>query len=547
MLRECRALHLLPGPAALSLIAALLLGVAPAAADDYDVCVGSSAAALDACTRVINSPKSSRDRIGNSYINRGQHYYERDDYDRAIEDFNRAIPYKPSYIQLAYGNRGNAYAMKGENDKAIDSYSVAISLDKTYSAALTGRGLLYEKAGEVDKAREDYNAALRVKSTFQDDKWAKDTARKHLADLDAGSGGGGPRQTSPSQPSSPSPAASEDYNTCVGSSPDAMDACTRVISSSKSSRDQIGNAYISRGQIYYEKDDYDRAIADFNKSMTYQPSYIQLAYGNRGNAYMMKGDNDKAIDSYSVAISLDKNYTAAFTGRGLVYEKTGEIDKAREDYNAALRVTSNFQDEKWAKDTARRHLDGLAAPASPPRQGPSVATAPSAPAAPSTPSTPATNVADDYNICVGSTADAIDGCTRVISSARSTRDQVGNAYIGRGQHYYEKKDYDRAIADFNKAIPLKPKWLQLAYGNRGNAQSMKDLDQDAIDSYDQAIAIDASYSAAYTGRGLVYEKMGLIERARGDYEAALNSKSEFQDEKWAKDTARDHLDKLKGK
>jgi len=76
---------------------------------------------------------------------------------------------------------------------------------------------------------------------------------------------------------------------------------------------------------------------------------------------------------------------------------------------------------------------------------------------------------------------------------------------------------------------------------------MKDLDQDAIDSYDQAIAIDASYSAAYTGRGLVYEKMGLIERARGDYEAALNSKSEFQDEKWAKDTARDHLDKLKGK
>ena len=157
------------------------------------------------------------------------------------------------------------------------------------------------------------------------------------------------------------------------------------------------------------------------------------------------------------------------------------------------------------------------------------------------------SVADDYNICVGSTAEAIDACTRVISSAQSTRDQVGNAYIGRGQHYYEKDDYDRAISDFNKAIPLKPKWLQLAYGNRGNAQSMKNLDQDAIDSYDQAISIDPNYSAAYTGRGLVYEKMGLTERARGDYAAALNAKSEFQDEKWAKDTARDHLDKLKDK
>jgi tetratricopeptide (TPR) repeat protein len=229
----------------------------------------------------------------------------------------------------------------------------------------------------------------------------------------------------------------------------------------------------------------------------------------------------------------------------------GEVDKAREDYNAALRTKSTFQDEKWAKDTARKHLDDLAAAPSPPRQpspGPSAPSAPSSPAAPSSPSAaPSANVGDDYNICVGSTAEAIDACTRVISSARSTRDQVGNAYIGRGQHYYEKDDYDRAIADFNKAIPLKPKWLQLAYGNRGNAQAMKNLDQDAIDSYDQAISIDANYSAAYAGRGLIYEKMGLTERARGDYEAALSSKSEFQDEKWAKDTARDHLDKLKDK
>src|SRR5215813_890967 len=246
-----RSLRLLPGTLILSLAATLLLAAAPAAADDYDTCIGSSAGALDACTRVINSPKSSRDRIGNAYISRGQHYYEKSDYDRAIADFNRAMPYKPSYIQLAYGNRGNAYAMKGETDKAIDSYSVAISLDKNYSAALTGRGLLYEKNGEIDKARDDYNAALRVKSNFQDEKWAKDTARKHLADL-----GGSPsspstssRQSpsapsSPSSPSLPSTNVAEDYNICVGSTAEAIEACTRVITSSKSTRDQVGNAYI---------------------------------------------------------------------------------------------------------------------------------------------------------------------------------------------------------------------------------------------------------------------------------------------------------------
>ena len=339
------------------------------------------------------------------------------------------------------------------------------------------------------------------------------------------------------------PAAADDYDLCLGSTDEAIDACTRVITSSRSTRDQVGNAYIGRGQHYYEKDDYDRAIEDFNHAMPLKPKWLQLAYGNRGNAYAMKGENDRAIDSYSVAISLDKNYSAAFTGRGLIYEKTGEMEKARADYNSALKAKSIFQDEKWAHDTARKHLDDMGSS--------SAQSAPSQPApsrpAPSQPSSSSNSVSDDYNICVGSTAEAIDACTRVITSSKSTRDQVGNAFIGRGQHYYEKDSYDLAIADFNRAIPLKPKWLQLAYGNRGNAYAMKNQDQDAIDSYDTAISLDSSYSAAYTGRGLIYEKMGLPERARSDYEAALNAHSEFQDETWAHDTARKHLDDLKDK
>jgi tetratricopeptide (TPR) repeat protein len=329
------------------------------------------------------------------------------------------------------------------------------------------------------------------------------------------------------------PAAADDYDTCLGSSSGAIDACTRVINSSRSSRDHVGNAYIGRGQHYYEKDAYDRAIADFDRAIPYQPKWLQLAYGNRGNAYAMKGQNDKAIDSYSVAISLDKNYSAAFTGRGLLYEKAGENEKARDDYEAALKAKSIFQDEKWAKETARKHLDdlGSASASNSSRESSSSSNA----------------AAGDYNICIGSTAEAIDACSRVIASSQSTRDQVGNAYIGRGQHYYEKDDYDRAIADFDKAIPLKPKWLQLAYGNRGNAYAMKKQDQDAIDSYDSAISLDTNYSAAFTGRGLIYEKMGLVERARGDYEAALKAHSTFQDEQWAHDTARQHLDDLKDK
>ncbi len=166
-------------------LAALGCGFATASAQDTEICRGRAGNPIAACTRVITATKSTREQVGDAYINRGQHYYENKEYDRAIEDFNRAIPLKPKWLQMAYGNRGNAYYAKDEDDKAIDSYDKAISIDPQYSSALTARGLLYEKAGSIERARADYQAALAAKSIFEDDKWAHDTARKHLDALAA--------------------------------------------------------------------------------------------------------------------------------------------------------------------------------------------------------------------------------------------------------------------------------------------------------------------------------------------------------------------------
>jgi tetratricopeptide (TPR) repeat protein len=166
-------------------LAALGIGMAVAVAQDTEVCRGRAGDPIAACTRVITATKSTRAQVGDAYINRGQHYYERKDYDRAIADFNRAIPLKPKWLQMAYGNRGNAYYAKGEDDKAIDSYDHAVVINPQYSSALTARGLLYEKAGSIERARADYQAAIAANSEFQDNSWAHETARKHLDALPA--------------------------------------------------------------------------------------------------------------------------------------------------------------------------------------------------------------------------------------------------------------------------------------------------------------------------------------------------------------------------
>jgi len=50
----------------------------------------------------------------------------------------------------------------------------------------------------------------------------------------------------------------------------------------------------------------------------------------------------------------------------------------------------------------------------------------------------------------------IRGCTQIIERADATPIFIAGAYEARGLAYHKKRDYDRAIADFDKAIELNP-------------------------------------------------------------------------------------------
>jgi Tfp pilus assembly protein PilF len=62
-----------------------------------------------------------------------------------------------------------------------------------------------------------------------------------------------------------------------------------------------------------------------------------------------------------------------------------------------------------------------------------------------------------------------------------------------------------------------------------------------------AISLDSDYSAAHTGRALLYEQDGLYDKAREGFRDAMRAKSAFADDDWAHKTAQEHLEKLKDK
>jgi tetratricopeptide (TPR) repeat protein len=115
---------------------------------------------------------------------------------------------------------------------------------------------------------------------------------------------------------------------------------------------------------------------------------------------------------------------------------------------------------------------------------------------------------------------AIRACTSTITAGRETSDSLAVAYANRGFAYDKKGDYERAIADENKAIELNPR-LDIAYKNRGFAYGSRgDYDREIADD-SKAIELNPAFAMAYNNRGVAYIGKGDYDRAISDENTAI--------------------------
>jgi tetratricopeptide (TPR) repeat protein len=314
-------------------------------------CTGRQDTAWDlqvkSCTALIQSDRETTKTRAIAYNNRGIAYFETQDYDRALADYNAAIRLDPEFAAAtynrgnayrakgdndraiidynealrirpdsrAYFNRGSAYRAKGDHDRAIADYNEAIRLDPNYALSYGNRGIAYAAKGDNDRAIADYDEAIRLNPRYANAYGNRGLAYAAKGDLDR---------------------AIADYDEALRIRPGAIDRN-------------------NRGLAYHRQMDHDRAIADYDEATRLDPRFA-LAYNNRGEAYRAKGDNERAVADFSEAIALDPNYSAAYFGRGRMLLYGGSLARAHGDLKRASELApKNAYHVLWLDLAERRN------------------------------------------------------------------------------------------------------------------------------------------------------------------------------------------------
>jgi tetratricopeptide (TPR) repeat protein len=114
---------------------------------------------------------------------------------------------------------------------------------------------------------------------------------------------------------------------------------------------------------------------------------------------------------------------------------------------------------------------------------------------------------------------ALRACNRIVGDPRETSEGRAQAFNDRGIIYYQNGDADRAMADFDAAIRLNPRYA-MAFNNRGSVHKMKGNTQRAIADYSEAIRLDRTNAMAFRNRGVLY--VGIDNnRALADFNEAV--------------------------
>ncbi len=261
----------------------------------------------------------------------GRHHMGEDNFDRAIEAFDKAQKLDPENTDAVIF-QGHAYFKRSEFEKAIKAYDRAIELGAWDRDVFVNKGTSLYKLSRYNEAIKSYDRAIKIDGSFSYAWFARGLCKAKHDDLTG---------------------AIADYDRSIRLNPEHMAVyyerglCKALLKEFGAAAGNFKKALqldpknqlaaIKWGDALYRMAAYKKAIHAYDRAIELAPENPQI-YASRGLCHIKLTDYQSALQDFNDAVRLQPGSGLYYCQRGVVRTKIGERAGACEDFHTALRL-----------------------------------------------------------------------------------------------------------------------------------------------------------------------------------------------------------------
>ena len=235
-------------------------------------------------------------------FNRGNELYLAEQYQAALECYDRAVLLNPRYAE-AFCNRGITQYLLHQVQASMESCAKAILLNPEFAEAYFNHGNALNALEQHQAALQSFDKTIQLKPDYADAYYNRGTVLQTLGQYDE---------------------ALRSYDKAILLTPD------------------YAQAHNNRGVALLALLRYEAALQSFDKAILLNPEFAE-AHNNRGNALQSLESYQASLQSYDKAILLKPDYADAHCNRANALLALKNYQEALQSYQLALRFKPGYE------------------------------------------------------------------------------------------------------------------------------------------------------------------------------------------------------------
>ncbi|CAG8619563.1 26186_t:CDS:2 [Dentiscutata erythropus] len=276
-----------------------------------------------------------------------------------------------------------------------------------------------------------------------------------------------------------------------------------------------------RGNISFGQKNYQKAIKLYSQAIAFNQD-DPIFYSNRAACYYNTNDYSRTIDDCNSALEMDPCYVKALNRRAMAYEQTARYEESLQDYYAAC-IIGEFKNENAATSIDRllKKVASIKAKEIIKNRKKRL---------------PTTKFISSYldsfwKEPIDQNAEANSELGNADSTQLSDPDSENHAdkLFDEAERFVQQQKYEEAMNAYGKAINLGCTKMAKALNMRGTFTNLMGDSRNALADFQKALELKPDYVQIYVKRATIYTEQGDIDEALKEFDKAIKIDSKAPD------------------